>query len=399
MRTVNVNSPAAAPSSGNPDDTNHRDNHGTGNVPVDNDDSGAGNAPVDTDGSGNDDRSQGNNDPPWYATGRRDEFGYPSHSHVLRDRRRQPKTVPGFQWTTYSINTDRDLALDPVTQTVRPWIAPRPDAYDQPVPNFPVAIPVPSMDKQMFLTSYCNAIDPQRHKRFKADFPVCSSVTSLGIFQWYENLVQHGHVHGCFIPPPCSFRRGKLYGTWLKETPAFVQNGVHSPFKTLLAQSLREKKTGLIDDSTYGPLVRGYASDGYRILYAIMIVAGHPQMQEHPTTLASPKQEDTVPLDRYLRSWNHYLMLLMLQGTFWSDRFFIQEFIRDMHPTVKGLIGDRLQSKVNRVDPAWPLPEDYSPDGLLTTLVEAVNYAGKPTLISTVPGRPYHQPLPPPHTV
>jgi hypothetical protein len=54
---------------------------------------------------------------------------------------------------------------------------------------------------------------------------------------------------------------------------------------------------------------------------------------------------DTTPFSKYIAHWTHFLYRATLNGLHYSDRYFLQEFIAGLHPSLH-LVGTHLTQEL-----------------------------------------------------
>jgi DNA-binding transcriptional MerR regulator len=153
---------------------------------------------------------------------------------------------------------------------------------------------------------------------------------------------------------------------------------VHTVFPGLLASFLRNKDKGLVGHPVYGQIVKQH-ENGYVILQQLLVYAGHPLLEAFPTTPMEPRQLADKKLADYIIDWTGYCLNRALYGQHLNDRYFLQQFLRNLHFSLKD-IADYVEREESLCHPDEPLPYTLSPEGLFSTILQRAKHLGKPHL-------------------
>jgi hypothetical protein len=106
--------------------------------------------------------------------------------------------------------------------------------------------------------------------------------------------------------------------------------------------------------------------------YTMAVIAEHPVLISIPISVSMPRQHDTDTLAMYTANWQHYLLVEILNGTFYSDRFFLEMYQQGLNKQIYKEVIDYLRSTVlfyntgDRINA--PLPDLLIPNNLLTSI-------------------------------
>jgi len=302
-----------------------------------------------------------------------------SRQHVLRTRA-IADPVPcntGAHWTHYILDpNDTHPIVDPLTNSIPPWRAYRPD-HDVELIHFPAAVPNVYVDRDLFLSSFTRPWDAKNQADFLKHFPpLPSKATTRDLLPFYNKIVPHCRGYYVFVPPLSTLRSGVILGTWFADLTTGMQSECLYHFSALLLTALRQKATGLMGHASFDFIVTG-TDDGYFALYQLAQLGGHPLLTPFPIVLTEPLQSAETDLATYLGSWIHFLTAQALSGCFLSDRYFILKFVVGLHSSLRSSLGTDLEHQVDhpRFDNR-PLPFDFTPAHLWVRLQQRAQFIG-----------------------
>ena len=319
-------------------------------------------------------------DPPWDSHAR-DGFHFtPGRDSILRDRRNLgPRHGP--TWTHFNADLqDEHFTVDPITGMLSPWIAPRPD-YGV-VLCHPVSSSLQFQDKTLFMSAFTRRFEIKTVKHFVHNQPRYDPSESF--LSWYSRFVRFYHDYGVYIPPAHTLRDNEPLGVWYDDLPSFIQIDVLNVFAGLLATSLKSKSTGLLSDPAMAQIVQQH-EDGYVALYELNVYAGHPHLQTFPALLPEPRQDADCCLATHLTAWQTYLQHKALHGLHLSDRYFLQQFCRSLHPMLQSDIAQWLEQEASRVQVSASLPGSFVPARLFSKILQRVKYRNHDALALKTP--------------
>jgi hypothetical protein len=187
-----------------------------------------------------------------------------------------------------------------------------------------------------------------------------------------------------YVPPAQTVRDGQPLGIWFNALPSHTKLDVQNVFPSYLASILRSKYTGLLNNTTLTQIVQQH-ENGYLALYDILVHAGHPLLQAFPSTPIEPRQHGDCNLATYILNWITYCQHQALHGRHLSDRFFLQQFVRHLHPSLHSAISDYLEREVNNIYIHDPMPPSFGPESLFSKLLQRAQHLGRPTLVLQSP--------------
>ena len=288
-----------------------------------------------------------------------------------------PSPYPeGPHWTHFVINPFDDIVADPQTGSIRPWYAIKHELGR--TLNFPLNLGNLQIDKDMFLAQFVD-VQYDHHSHFKAfasRFPTFpeddSGAYRHNIIPFLYQVTQHCVGFGVYVPPPHTLRPGDKFGAWRKELPIWTQRQILSVFDNLLAQALRQKSTSLLSHKRLGALVRT-PKQGYDMIMALAIEAGHPSLQQFPETPKEPRQGLDMSIVKYVDAWSQYLQRMILTGHHYNDRFFFQQLLRNCHSAFKPIFKE-LQYSVREHSSRKPLPPSFHMSSLITKITQLAQF-------------------------
>jgi hypothetical protein len=333
---------------------------------------------------------------PWDSFQRSPYISSPDdyHAHTaINDKKAAYSNV--VSWTKARFNPDdADTVIDSKTATFLPWMATHPQ-FGQ-IPCYPVRLNNIYMVREVFIASFrtgpaaigYSRSDPKNMKNFAESFPIFSSSDVTKFFEWHNNLVHHGLQYGIFIPPARTLRTKQNLGVWFQDLTSCVQSDVQKYFTNLITGCLRSKMQASVrqDYPLIANIIQNRTTNGYKILYLLAKKAGkHPLLIRYPNDPPEPIQNADTTLETYINAWSQYLQYMLLDGTVYSDRYFMQQFQRNMHSSLKQKFGPHLQQAIASVPITIPLPDSFAPDELIDELDDHSSFAGTYDVITKTP--------------
>jgi hypothetical protein len=187
------------------------------------------------------------------------------------------------------------------------------------------------MDRDHFISMfYETRYNPAtQYKQFSYGFPSLTNSGDLRVtlLPYLTSLVSYCAGFDIFLPPPQTVQSDLPVGTWFAHLPFDVRHhSVQNVLSGNLATEFKKKSTGLASHNSLAPLLQH--TNGYTTFRQLLAIAGHPRLQDYPQELSEPRQSSDCTLALYLQRWVHYIHRLLLDGTYLSDRYFYQQFIR-----------------------------------------------------------------------
>ena len=72
---------------------------------------------------------------------------------------------------------------------------------------------------------------------------------------------------------------------------------------------------------------------GYQIIWRLAAVAGHPGLSAQVFQTQFPRQSSSLSLMDYTAKWAHYLHLQHCRGVTYSDAFYVEQWLENLHPS------------------------------------------------------------------
>jgi hypothetical protein len=290
-------------------------------------------------------------------------------------------------WTRARFNPDNaDLVIDPNTGLFLPWRAER-SSTGRMVDCFPVQLNDVFMIRDVYLSTFRGGpscvgyiqYNPKTIKHFQDAFPCLGSNDIVKFLHWHNDLVDFCSRYGIYCPPAHTLRPGQPLGIWFNDLPNNVQLDVQKHFAKVLTGCLRSKMSVTVrqDHPMIANIVQHGSTNGYQILYLLAEEAGkHPLLVRYPSVPPEPKQTYDTTLEHYVNEWIQYLQYMLLDGTVYCDRYFLQQFQRNLYPAIKQRIGPHLRQEISDIALDLPLPPEFAPDRLVPLLNNIAQYAG-----------------------
>ena len=284
----------------------------------------------------------------------------------------------GTYWYKFYVDVHSQVDVDVDCGTIAPWRAQRPD-YGETL-NWPVELTLHGVDKEYFLGAYQGRLyDQKQFKDFQANFPEFTGTDLRQLIPYLGKVAQYCSGYAVFCPVPSSYRYRNKLGLWFDELPEAVRSDAISKHGHILATVLLNPKKGIINNTKFGPSLR-HEQSGYDILYRLAFLGGHPQLVDFAGERLEPKQGEDDPISEYIYNWEYYLLIAMLDGTHYSDRYVLHRLIRGIHRSLKPL-ATFLETKLapfNSPDSVHrPIPDSLRPADLVLTLQQFCADDGK----------------------
>ena len=254
----------------------------------------------------------------------------------------------GVTWQYFTVDPrDFDQVIDPMTESIGPWLAARPD-FGMTV-NHAIKFISPFVHKGSFLKSFTKPFDHKMIKEFKIGFPsIGASTERSSSFEYYNRVVTHCQAFSLFVPPPITLRPGNILGTWFKHLPSYCRHDCLTHAPQLLTSCFRYKGSGLLQH----PWLKGVVQttdDGYSILYQLAVLAGHPLLQSNPYERSEPCQTSDLSVVMYIQAWIEFLNFQALGGRVYNERYYLMRFLNGLHASVRTLLTHAVQCCCKRV--------------------------------------------------
>jgi hypothetical protein len=334
---------------------------------------------------------------PWNSSKRKSHICSPEQFIAQQEFEEAVAEHNGVQLPTYSTVSswtcarfdpdDADYIINPKTKMFRPWTAERSE-YGI-IECHPVRLNDVYMSRDYFASHFRSGAaslgylrtDPKNLKNFQDSFPAFGPEDVQKYFHWHSDLVDHCLIYGVFIPPAHTLRTDLYLGTWFGALPVSVQSDAMKHFSKLLMGCLRKHMQPTVrqEHPSIADIIQNGSTNGYKILYLLARQAGkHPMLLRFPSEPREPAQHADMTVNQYRIAWIQYLQYRLFDGLVYSDRYFLQQFIRRLHPSVNQRIGTHVLREIDRVPIERALPRGFSPDELKHAIEDFANYANLP---------------------
>jgi hypothetical protein len=322
-------------------------------------------------------------------------------SQVARQQNEAPRYSDTTSWTRARFNPDdADSVINSATGHFRPWQADRPE-YG-PTTCYPVQVNEVYMIRDLFLSSFRSGpavsgftrFEPKRLNLFKDAFPTFGPDDVGQFLYWHNDLVEHCITYGVFVPPIHTLRPEQYLGIWFPDIPQCVQLDTQKYFSHLITGCLRNKMQASMrqEHPTIANIILHGSRNGYKILYLLAKQAGkHPLLIRYPFDPPEPIQTADTTLEQYLTNWTQYLQHRLLDGTIYCDRYFLQQFQRNLYPTFQQKLGPKIEQAVDKIDISRPLPRSFGPDELFQQIEDFAEFVRLPNIMLKTPRNAFQQ--------
>jgi hypothetical protein len=225
-------------------------------------------------------------------------------------------------------------------------------------------------------------------KHFSDAFPSLGSNDVVKFLHWHNELVDHCSRYGVYCPPAHTLRPRQPHGIWFNDLPTNVQLDVQKHFAKILTGCLQSKMSQSVrqDHPMIANIVQHGSTNGYQILYSLAEEAGkHPLLVRYPSVPSEPTQTYDMTLEHYVNEWTQYLQYMLLDGTVYCDRYFLQQFQRNLYPAIKQRLGPHLRQEISDIALDLPLSPEFAPDRLVPLLNNISQYVGHAGLATKTP--------------
>jgi hypothetical protein len=131
-----------------------------------------------------------------------------------------------------------------------------------------------------------------------------------------------------------------------------------------------------------------HETDGYKIMFRLAVLGQHPMLVDYPALPRQPRQTDSQTLPDYVADWMHFLHIRSLDGMYYSDRYFLQQFCENMHRNFGSFVR-ALNEKIAPFNSPGSInyraPPLLNPEAMLLTLQQHAMQKHKPELMNLSP--------------
>jgi hypothetical protein len=271
-----------------------------------------------------------------------------------------------FDWRRHRVDPRRlEESILTDTKTIRPWLYPRSETGSS--INYPVSFKTLLFSRDEFVSHFEHPIIGtdwgMSVKEFSFGFPsLPKEATKSEIFEYLSQVCRYALGGAVYVPPIHTYVETSEFGAWWDYVPDIYKERLQY-YDVLLRNLLVSKQAYIIGTPSLAHLVK--ETSGYRILWWMAYHAGHPALVPGFSDVLVPTQGKDESLTDYMQKWQHYLHVECIQGTFLSDRYFLETFVRGMNSVYNGNLKAFLYHSVRRVPVNSPVPAYYSPKNLL----------------------------------
>jgi hypothetical protein len=98
-----------------------------------------------------------------------------------------------------------------------------------------------------------------------------------------------------------------------------------------------------------------------------------------------------MTMEQYITNWTQYLQHRLLDRTIYCDRYFVQQFQRNLHPSVQQKLGPKIEQAVDKIPILRPLPKSFGPDEIFQQLEDFADFVKMPTIMQKTPRNAFQQ--------
>ena len=257
--------------------------------------------------------------------------------------------------------------------TLQPWRYPRPETGSN--INFATRFRAQFADKYSYLQSiYTERLGKTDYpvKQYLYTFPkLPKNSTKAQICDFYHRVCRHGTGFGVYVPPFATQTERSCTGLWYDDLPAHCQDR-WGFYDQALQQALAS--SGLGDTEHTRHLVGEFS--GYNILWNLAYVAEHPAVCTHTVQISYPRQRREMSFCEYTSQWAHYLHIEHCRGVAYSDVFYVETWLENLHPVFNTSIKPLILSLLRDCPRDRPVPVHFSPEHLITFVCARVRSIG-----------------------
>jgi hypothetical protein len=323
----------------------------------------------------------GADDPSWDQYERRNFAYVGGVEGVARERARRSLALSS-NWRMIHLDPATVL-IDPSTSLIFPWRASRP--FYGVVPCFPAPVDLHLFDEEYFFSCLAighGALDYKLQKAFATHFP--NYVSGESLLGFLARVVEHGLHYKFFVPPVQKLQVGHPLGVWTRKIPPVVLQSIELVSRSLLASCYKSKYTNLTSVPEFEAIVEKH-HDGYDCHLELASFAGVPCLTEFTQPLNQPIQRQDNSLASHGRAFQQYLQHLAMNGVYWSDRYFFDQFMLSLHPSVRAFFYPVLSTRASAFPMSHPLPPIYGPIQITSHMLEYARSVNKMSYVTESP--------------
>ena len=281
--------------------------------------------------------------------------------------------IEGTDWRMHhsdprTINEDMIYRREYGFNTIRPWTFPRSETGSR--INYAVRFRTNYVEKEEFLNTFATqrlGTDNWTVKNYFYMFPkLAKSADRAQVCDFLHHVCRHSRAFGVYVPPFPTMVPENSQGRWYPDLADSYKNNWGS-YDMILYQALTSSSAGLTESDLTRHLI--HDPSGYQIIWRLAAIAGHPGLSAQVFQTQFPRQSSSLSLMDYTAKWAHYLHLQHCRGVTYSDTFYVEQWLENLHPSF-----DRLKTlgltMVRDCPPDRPLPIHFAPDTLVSYLCE-----------------------------
>ena len=303
------------------------------------------------------------------------------------------KYSEGLDWRQHRIDP-RTISTSTVhissgVRTIPPWKYPRAETGS--LYNYAVCLDVGIVCKDQYLDNLKERLGTEAYtvKNFCYNFPCLPNDCSrANLCTFYHAVCAYAHHFGVYVPPFITQIPHTCRGAWFPDLPLWCtyRFGFYD-------ENLRLALLGKNAALSHSPLVAHLVREphGYAILFKIAKICGHPALSDSIVPISVPRQRSDTDFLAYLHQWQHYAYIQFCQGVNFSDRYFTERFITEMHSVFNATLKPHMLMLLRRVEVNTPLVFYWWPDQILDYLITSAARIGLTITTDTTP-REFAQP-------
>ena len=290
---------------------------------------------------------------------------------------RPPDAVEGIDWREHRLNpTQLDDAMVPAYRSIHPWIWKRPETGSE--VNYGIPLEMWCTPKATFMSNFSDGwrigVDVGDPKTFLYGFPTLPTNASNGqIFHFLSSVSHYCCGYSIYVPPLHTLTAHDPHGRWAADLTAQYQ-AVFDYHNSVLLQGFKSKAANLSYTDRLAHLLRDH--DSYSLYYQLAEIAGHPALVYGTPYSRIPSQRNDTTLTEYRDDWLQHLYTQYLRGTFYSDRYFVEEFAKGLNHVYSTTLRPHLIS-ILRIQPInKPVTRNFWPVNILQYLATISTHVG-----------------------
>ncbi len=284
--------------------------------------------------------------------------------------------LDGIDWHEHRINPlliEDEYSSE--LRSIRPWNYPRHEVNSSVNWGIPFKAFISPKDKYLVaIDEECLGSTEFPMKNFMLGFPkLPKNASESDVFDFLSNIIRYGMGTSVYVPPPHTMLPNDNRGAWYQELPLHCC-AKWEYYDGALRQCLSMSGTNLAETEFVKEVL--YEGSGYTMIWRLAYLARHPQLAHNMIEIAMPTQRGVDSFLDYRSAWKHCPHVSCVRGIFCSDRYFVECFIKRLHPAHNSRVKPLMFHLVQRHPVNQPLPRFFNPDEFPSCVCSASTQIG-----------------------